>query len=151
MYNAPDVPELLRPRPGRRGEEGQTDEAREEPRRVRPRPPAGGASHGCARLPYTSAIRVVMTSTVNSSARARPAWPSSARRTGSERSSISASASAAGSSGGTSTPYRPPSSTDGMPPTRVATTGTPSASASTSTRPIPSLRDGTATTSAATT
>src|SRR5437773_1551495 len=98
---------------------------------------------------YTAHILASATAVENASARSIAASPSF-RRSGSSRpSSMSARASAAGSSGGTSRPHSPSTITAGIPPTAAPTTGIPSAIASTRARPIPSLRDGAATTSAA--
>ena len=62
--------------------------------------------------------------------RARAAWPSAAACAGSSIRATTASASAAGSSGGTRRPLTPSRTTSGMPPTRVATTGSAVAIAS---------------------
>src|SRR6267142_2344301 len=113
----------------------------------------GAANHASLLSRTNAAYRArsfsFATDVENASARARAASPSFRRSAGSRPSSISAAASASTSSGSTSRPHSPSVTTSGMPPTAVATTGSPRAIASTMTRPIPSFLDGMATTSAA--
>lgn len=80
-------------------------------------------------------------------ARSLPARPISALAAGSFRSRRSASASARGSRGGTNSPVTPSSVTSGIPPTRVATTGSWHSMASAITRPKASRAEGSAKTS----
>ena len=85
---------------------------------------------------YSAAVWAATASQENSAtARSRPANPIASARPGSRSSMFSASASDAGSSGGTSSPVTPASTTSGMPPTREATTAVPHAIASRLTMP----------------
>src|SRR5438094_506186 len=99
---------------------------------------------------YTASIFRSATGVENSSALATAASPSFRRRPMSRPSRTNAAASAATSSGSTRSPDSPSVTTAGIPPTAVAPTGSPSAIDSTRTRPMPSLREGMATASAAT-
>ncbi len=83
------------------------------------------------------------------STRARPASPIAAASAGCASIHSSASASAPGSRGGTSSPSRPDVIISGMPPAVVATTGRRIASASSTDVPSPSRWLGNANTSAA--
>ena len=76
---------------------------------------------------------------VNSdSTRRRAASPSRRASSGSRRSRITASARASGSLGGTRRPVSPSTTSSGLPPTRVATTGRPAAMASSRALDMPS-------------
>src|SRR5205809_550913 len=74
--------------------------------------------------------------------RSRPAWPSRQARSRSSSTRPMARARAAGSRGATSRPVAPSSTASGMPPTRVATTGTPAAMDSSAVLGMPSLSEG---------
>ena len=109
----------------------------------------GLASPGKATSAYSAAVCAATASQENSStARSRPARPIASARPGSRSSTFIASASDAGSSGGTSSPVTPPSTTSGMPPTRDATTAVEQAIASRLTMPSGSYTDGQTNTSA---
>ena len=75
-------------------------------------------------------------------ARSRPAAPIALARSGSRVSVLIDSASASGSSGGTSRPVSPSATTSGMPPVFDATTAVPQAIASRFTMPSGSYTDG---------
>jgi hypothetical protein len=82
----------------------------------------------------------------SATARLRPACPIASARSGPRSRTFSATASASGSPGGTSSPVSPSATTSGIPPVRDPTTAVPHAMASRFTMPSGSYTDGQANT-----
>src|SRR5690606_4351092 len=87
---------------------------------------------------YAAAVRVMLKSLTT---RWRPARPIARARSGLVSNSIIAAANSSGLPTGTNRPVSPGRTTSRLPPTSVATTGSPAAIASSRVIAIPSLRD----------
>src|SRR6185437_15971407 len=109
--------------------------------------------HDAAPCSASATDEVVVDQSASDARRSRAAARNRRRRPASSSQERSAPRSAAGSPGGTSKPGRVPSapcpSVSGTPPTSAATTGSPRASASATTMPYVSPREGSTSTSAA--
>src|SRR6476620_5809622 len=105
--------------------------------------PSAGLTVDPATSWYSLAVcKAMLVQSKSEITRCRPASPIALARSGSRASVLSASASAFGSSGGTSRPVSPSATTSGMPPTFEATTAVPHAIASRLTMPSGSYSDG---------